>query len=444
MFKKQTFLFSFFFIFLITSSFVSAHYWDFVTIGQGDARWCRLFGTCQIDNLIVKNLTIDNGTVTFINKTVININVTGEMIISGGVISDNITVDNIFALIDEINMRNNVNYNENNLNNVSNITADNFFGLANNSDKLDGIDSTQFLRSDVNDTLEAYYLYPNGTNPISLNHLVNKEFVELAVAGLELDYFFTNATSDISGYFVLNNTDRNVSETIVESTSLSSGNNQLIFNFSTEAGLPFIFLSEGIYDAHIHLDKTGGAAQTIFPRWELYKRNSSGEFFLMISETSDLPITSTSRKFDLHSIFDGDIQIVDTDRLVVKLFVDITGGGSSTVRLSMEGTTDSHFTFRTPSSVLEQIFLRRDGRNSPTNTISWDNNDLVGLGNVGIGTTTPTSKLHIEGGNINVSDGNITDVDFIKFGETGFKINATFNSTTNTMIVTNIYKPIEV
>ena len=92
----------------------------------------------------------------------------------------------------------------------NNWTADNFFGillgLANNSDKLDALDSLQFLRSDVNDTLEAYYLYPNGTNPILLNHLVNKEFVELAVAGLSLDYFFTNTTSDISGYFVLNET----------------------------------------------------------------------------------------------------------------------------------------------------------------------------------------------------------------------------------------------
>ncbi len=47
---------------------------------------------------------------------------------------DNITVDNILALIDEINMRNDVNLNENNINNVSNLTGDsatfnNFFGI---------------------------------------------------------------------------------------------------------------------------------------------------------------------------------------------------------------------------------------------------------------------------------------------------------------------------
>ncbi|KKL13295.1 hypothetical protein LCGC14_2527190, partial [marine sediment metagenome] len=282
------------------------------------------------------------------------------------------------------------------------ITADNFFGLANNSDKLDGIDSTQFLRSDINDTLEAFTLYPNGTNPILLNHLVNKEFVELAVAGLELDYFFTNATSDISGYFVLNNTDRNSSETIVESASLSSGNNQLIFNCSTEAGLPFIFLSEGIYDAHIHLVKTGGAAQTIIPRWTLSKRNSSGEFFLMESETSDIQITTTKRKFDLHSVFDGDIKIVSTDRLVFKLFVDITGGGSSTVSLSMEGTTDSHFTFRTPSSVLEAIFLRRDGRNSPTGDISWGGFDLDNVGIANIIDGIHTSNITADDGTLEI------------------------------------------
>ncbi|KKM84187.1 hypothetical protein LCGC14_1301870, partial [marine sediment metagenome] len=124
MLKQKSFLIFLFFIFLISSSLVSAHYWDFVTIGQGDNRWCKLFGACEIDSLIVNNLTIDNGSVTFINKTVININVTGEMIISGGITSDNITVDNIFALIDEINMRNNINLNKNNLNNVSNITIE--------------------------------------------------------------------------------------------------------------------------------------------------------------------------------------------------------------------------------------------------------------------------------------------------------------------------------
>ncbi|KKN27595.1 hypothetical protein LCGC14_0862820, partial [marine sediment metagenome] len=209
---------NFLFFFILISSVVIAEnlvesYNDPITFSVGDLRWCRLFGTCEIDTLIVRNLTIDNGSVTFINKTVININVTGEMIIGGSLVVDNITVEDILALTDEINMRNDVNYNKNNLNNASNITADNFFGLANNSDNLDGINSSQFLRSDINDTLEAYYLYPNGTNPLLLNHLVNKEFVELAVAGLEIDYFFTNATSDISGYFVLNNTDRNVSET---------------------------------------------------------------------------------------------------------------------------------------------------------------------------------------------------------------------------------------
>ncbi len=95
--KKQTFLISFFFLFLISSSLVTAHYWDFVTIGQGDNRWCKLSGTCTIDNLIVKNLTIDNGTVNFINTTVININVTGDFITSG-----NVTAIKFFGIYDWI------------------------------------------------------------------------------------------------------------------------------------------------------------------------------------------------------------------------------------------------------------------------------------------------------------------------------------------------------
>ena len=355
--KKSLLVFFFILLlsFVVQSKEYIENYNDPISYSMGDARWCNLFGTCILDILNANHI------VTY------NLSVIGDVF--------NVTMNLVtWNITDSFNVGGNLE--------AKNITANLFLGLANNSDKLDGIDSTQFLRSDINDTLEAYTLYPNGTNPLLLNHLVNKEFVELAVAGLEIDYFFTNATSDISGYFVLNNTDRNVSESIVESSSLSGGSNQLIFNFSTEDGLPFIFLSEGIYDAHIHLDKTGGAAQTIIPRWELHKRNSSGEFLLMESETSDIQIITTSRKFDLHSVFDADIKIVNTDRLVLKLFVDITGGGSSTIRLYMEGTTDSHFTFRTPSSVLQEIFLRRDGRNSPTEDINWGGNGITGLANI--------------------------------------------------------------
>ena len=275
--------------------------------------------------------------------------------------------------------------------------ADNFIGdltgTANNSDYLDGINSSQFLRSDINDTLGAYYLYPNGTNPISLNHLVNKEFVELAVAGLELDFFFTNVTSDILGYFVLNNSDRQTIQSVVVSFSLSAGQNQSVFNFSTTTGLPFIFLSEGIYDAHIHLHKTGGAAQTVLPRWELYKRNSSGEHFLMESEISDTQITSVEQTFDLHSVFNGDIPINSSDRLIWKMFVDVTGGGTSTVTLTMEGTTDSHFTFRTPSSVLQEIFIRRDGTNGLTGNWNVGGFDIVNIGNVDASTLLVHNQL---------------------------------------------------
>ncbi len=60
---------------------------------------------------------------------------------------------------------------------------------------------------------------------------------------------------------------------------------------------------------------------------------------------------------------------------------------------------------------------------------------------IGIGTLTPTSELHVIG-NANIT-GNVSTT-FIDFDNTFFKVNATFNSTTNTMIVTNIYKPIEV
>ncbi len=90
---KKHFLIFLFFIFLLPT--VSAHYWDFVTIGQGDNRWCQLLGTCEITNLKVKNLTIENGTVNFINKTVINLTVIGEIDIEGNINAENGTFNEL-------------------------------------------------------------------------------------------------------------------------------------------------------------------------------------------------------------------------------------------------------------------------------------------------------------------------------------------------------------
>ncbi len=97
--RKKSFLIFLFFIFL-TPSLVSAHYWDFVTIGQGDSRWCQLTG-CAITNLIVDTLTVFNlsviGDVFNVTMNLVTWNITENFNVGGNLEAKNITVDNIIS-----------------------------------------------------------------------------------------------------------------------------------------------------------------------------------------------------------------------------------------------------------------------------------------------------------------------------------------------------------
>ncbi len=125
-----------------------------------------------------------------------------------------------------------------------------------------------------------------------------------------------------------------------------------------------------------------------------------------------------------------------------ELFDDLRG----TVTKTSSSPPPSGITVHSDLTNLDFVNSGHTGFLSTANGSIWNNtgNNIYPSDindNVGIGTTNPKSKLHV------IGDANITgnvSTTFIDFDNTFFRVNATFNSTTNTMIVTNIYKPIEV
>ena len=237
-----------------------------------------------------------------------------------------------------------------------------------NQDDIDGITLKEngvdirdiLLQSQVNDTLQAFYLYPNGTNPPTSNHLVNKEYVDQSISGLNFDFFLNNDTSDITGYFNMTDTDLNDSISTVTSGTfgISTGNN--IANFSTQVGFPeFSKLISGVMEGHIHASRTGTRTAVIY--WQLYVRNSTGsETLLTTSESSD-ELTGSTQEFDLHASLLEDQEFDLGDRLVMKWFTDVSGGGSNiAVTLTFEGEEDSRLSVRTESQAFNDIFVRRN------------------------------------------------------------------------------------
>ena len=239
-----------------------------------------------------------------------------------------------------------------------NITTAKFSIFVNNSDFLDALDSTQFLRSGVNDTLSAFYIYKNGSNPPSANYLVNKEYVDSVTSGLNFDFFYTNQTSDITGYYNMTEIDASGEESSIITSTFGISTGNIIGNFSSIVGEPeFNLLVAGVFDSHVHLFKTG--SKTVVVYWKLYRRNSTDELLILESINSD-ELTTSDVEYDIHGSLMNDVFLVSGDRLVVKWFFDISGGGSNTgVTFTMEGTTVSRFEVKVESQAFNDIFVRR-------------------------------------------------------------------------------------
>lgn len=115
----------------------AASYWDYLTIGFADKRYCKQGGDCILANLTVTNV---------INITVTNYNVTGNMFVDG-----NITVNTINAnkiVVTTLNVTRNMT--------VENITAFRYFYKKNSTMGMALNCSTAGTRFDDCDVIIGY------------------------------------------------------------------------------------------------------------------------------------------------------------------------------------------------------------------------------------------------------------------------------------------------
>ncbi|KKN24744.1 hypothetical protein LCGC14_0891700, partial [marine sediment metagenome] len=196
-----------------------------------------------------------------------------------------------------------------------------------------------------------------------------------------------------TGMFNLSEIDKDRAENSLDSISLSTGNDQSIFNWSSDT-LPFNVLRSGIYDVHIHLERTTGNKDiTITP--VLYNISLDGtQRDILITFQTSTAITDTRREYDLKGTLPSELEIPD-NRLLLEFQADVPSGGSNTViTIYMEGTTDSHLTVETSSQAFENTYLRLDGQNSPTKDIDWGGFDLLNPGNLYTKTQTNNHILN--------------------------------------------------
>lgn len=210
---------------------------------------------------------------------------------------------------------------------------------------INGVPLTDWALSDITNSL----------------HLVNKEYVDSAVSFIA-EYYFNDTASSIGGiYYKMLDTPTGEAESTLTSASLTTGDDQNIFNFATDAGIPGVdVLEQGIYNGHIHAEKTAGT-KPVKLYFAIYRYEAdTTETLIATSEESDF-ITSKG-EVNLHATLTANVDILVADRIIIKWFANVDATGSdATIALYTEGTTSAHLKVPTSAATLNSVFLRQDG-----------------------------------------------------------------------------------
>jgi len=186
------------------------------------------------------------------------------------------------------------------------------------------------------------------------------------VTGTTLNFFLSDDAADIGSYYYMYPTESGNGYSELTSPSLSTGDDQLLWSFVTEAGEPGVeVLALGAYTATLFLKKTGNKDVRVY--WKLFKRDTGGtETEILQSAVSDY-LTSDNSQYLISAYLNEDQVLDPTDRLVLKLYANVSGTGTDvTVTLTMEGDYDSRLTINVLSSAFNLDRLSDVTITSPT------------------------------------------------------------------------------
>ena len=173
------------------------------------------------------------------------------------------------------------------------------------------------------------------------------------VTGTVLNVFLSDDAADVGSYYYMYPSETGGSATELTSSSLSTGDDQLLWSFVTEAGEPGIDqLALGAYTATLFLKKSGNKDVRVY--WKLFKRDTGGtETEVLQSAVSDY-LTADNSQYLISAYLNEDQALDPTDRLVLKLYANVSGTGTDvTVTLTMEGDYDSRLAIHVLSSAFD-------------------------------------------------------------------------------------------
>lgn len=212
------------------------------------------------------------------------------------------------------------------------------------------------------------------------NKFENKSIHDF-IGGLNFAFYLSDTADGVIGGY-LRMYDANTGEAESSVNASITGTGIAVEEWITASDQPtFTILSPGVYNVHLHADKSGPGTKECRLYWELYKRATGGAETLLITSEETDPLTTAKAAYVVHGILSTEQTLASDDRLVLKILGNATGAGTDpTATVYMEGTTATRIEVLTVLEALDERYLRLDGAAPMEADLDMDENNIDNIG----------------------------------------------------------------
>ena len=236
----------------------------------------------------------------------------------------------------------------------------------------------------------------------------NRTEVDELVGGVNIDLIFHNSSSGISTYWDMNKTDsRPKNSSVITITTDEQYLGGFISKNASDMGITTI--ASGLAVGHFHAKVntiTGVKLMSGFFRFYIRYANTTE---VLISTSELIPVRSlVENTFEAHAIISSDISLNESDRILVKMYSNFSGGGGGNPILTtyFGGETASRIeigttgvNFATQIDLLD--YFKHDGSTTMTGNANWGGFNISNLnwasGDVGNFTSLIVGNANISG-----------------------------------------------
>ncbi len=243
------------------------------------------------------------------------------------------------------------------------ITATDMYGYTLDAASGASEDSPNVIAPDTNPGTKRWILLNMvAIDPTDPTHVATKNYVDNAL-GAHKDYFLSD-DAGVGAYELCYPHETGEGQSTIVTGSLGTADNQLVNGWITEVGEPnTTVIRQGIVNFHFHAKKGASNHKTTQLYCTLTRYEADTTETLIATSGTTAELTDTETGYLLHGSVAADVEILEADRLICKIYANVGSGAvDAVVTIFMEGNEDSFFSttistgvFQTHGDVLDDL-----------------------------------------------------------------------------------------